>query len=471
MLVAIQLVLCVRVLLRPRRDPTSRLAWIVVILALPLVGIIAYLALGETNIGHTRTARLRAVRGELPKFGDIPGTNVPPVVPQIPSTSRPVFSVGSFVGDFVPVGGNRATLMADSNASIRSLVRDVDAAEDHVHILFYIWLPDHNGTLVAEALMNAAGRGVACRVLVDDIGSRDLIKSTLWAEMRAAGVQIFRALPVGNPILRMLNGRIDLRNHRKLVVIDNAITYCGSQNCADPEFLPKAKYAPWVDVMARFEGPVVRQTQLLFARDWMAHVDDNIRSLLVAPMPAPDPGFTAVVVATGPTDPDSPMSDMFQTLMYCAQRTLVITTPYFVPNEAIQSALCAAARRGIDTTIIFPARNDDFAVAATSRSYYEALIRAGVKVFEFQPGLLHAKTVTVDEDITLIGSSNIDRRSFDLNYENNILSQDKAFTADVKRRQKEFLAQSRPVKAEEVATWGWKRRLWQNAVAILGPVL
>ena len=284
-------------------------------------------------------------------------------------------------------------------------------------------------------------------------------------------MKLGRALKVGNPLLRIFTGRIDLRNHRKIVVIDNRITYCGSQNCADPEFLTKAKYAPWVDAVMRFTGPIVRQNLHLFAGDWMAYNNEDIGEVLLEPMEPPDPGFPAQVVASGPTARYSAAPEMFETLMYSARRELFITTPYYVPNDAMQEALCAAANRGVDTTIIFPARNDDFAVAATSRSYYADLLAAGVKIHEYGAGLLHTKSMTVDGEVTLIGSANMDRRSFDLNYENNILLCDVAVTAQMRERQECYLAKCRQITAEEVDAWSWERRLWNNAVAIVGPVI
>ncbi len=289
--------------------------------------------------------------------------------------------------------------------------------------------------------------------------------------MGDAGVHVAVALPIGNPLLRPLKGRIDLRNHRKIVVIDDWITYCGSQNCADPEFRIKAKYAPWVDAVMRFEGPIARQNQYLFVGDWMAHKDEDIRELLQRPLHPSEPGFAAQVIGTGPTVRHSAMPEVFETLMYAARRELCITTPYYVPDEAMQTALCASGYRGVATTIIFPARNDSFIVQAASRSYYADLLAAGVRIFEFEGGLLHTKSLTLDGEITLIGSANMDRRSFDLNYENNILLCDSALTAEMRRRQDAYLAQSHEVTAEMVAQWPIRRRLWNNAIAMLGPVL
>ena len=165
------------------------------------------------------------------------------------------------------------------------------------------------------------------------------------------------------------------------------------------------------------------------------------------------------------------MPEFFASLMFAARRDLTITTPYYVPNEAMQAALCACARRGVKTRMILPARNDSWVVAAASRSYYEELLAAGVEIHEYQAGLLHAKTLTLDGEISLIGSANMDRRSFDLNYENNLLIQDPTLTALIRHRQESYLTQSRPITQAMVAAWpGW-RRLWNNAIAMLGPVL
>ena len=457
-----------RVLLHPDRRPPARLSWIVVILALPYLGVAGYLLLGETNIGRGRVARLRRVLATLPP-PDAVAAPAPPAA--IPDRYSQLFNVGRSISGYPRVDGNRARLMADSDAAIDAMVADIDAAREHVHLMFYIWLPDTNGLKMVDALQRAARRGVVCRAMVDDLGSRALIGSPHWQAMGAAGVHLARALPVGNPLLHVFVARVDLRDHRKILVIDNAVTYCGSQNCADPAFLPKAAYAPWVDAVMRFEGPVVRQNQHLFASDWMANHDEDIAHVLRAPTEPAGAGFPAQVIASGPTVRHSAMPEIFASLMYAARRELVITTPYYVPDEAIQAALCAAANRGVAVTIVFPARNDDFAVGATSRSHYRELLAAGVAIHEFQPGLLHTKSVTVDGEVTLIGSANMDRRSFDLNYENNILLLDAETTAAMRARQMTYVAESRQVLLEEVEAWPMTKRLWNNTIAILGPVL
>jgi cardiolipin synthase len=469
--ILVQIALIVRVLLRPHRDPASRIAWIVVIISLPVLGILTYILFGEINIGRRRVRRSSEVLARLPDIAAAPGWDDTDLKADIPERYLHLFQVAKSINGFDPVGGNRAELMQDSNVNIDRMVADIDAAKDHVHLLFYIWLPDNNGCKVVEALKRAAARGVACRAMVDSLGSRTIIHSEHWKAMSKAGIYLAVALPIGNPLLKPLKGRIDLRNHRKIVVIDDTITYCGSQNCADPEFLVKAKYAPWVDAVMRFEGPIARQNQHLFIGDWTTETGEDISHLLEQPLSPSQTGFAAQVVGTGPTIRFSAMPEIFETLMYTARSELVISTPYYVPDEAMQAGLCASARRGVDTTIIFPARNDSWIVGAASRSYYGDLLAAGVRIFEYEGGLLHTKSLTLDGDITLIGSANMDRRSFELNYENNILFYDQSLTATMRERQNSYIANSNPVTCEWVAGWNWKRRLENNTIAMLGPLL
>ena len=469
--VAAQIAVIIRALLRPHREPASRMAWVMVVLLAPVVGIVAYILFGEVDIGRRRTERIRAAIASLPALPDVERASAGNLQPQPSERYDHLWRVGRSISGFEPLGGNSGRLLADSNAAIDALVADIDDARDHVHVIFYIWLPDGNGCKVAAALARAAARGVTCRAMVDDLGSRRMVKSEHWQAMAVAGVKVARALPIGSVFAHPFKGRIDLRNHRKIAVIDNWITYCGSQNCADPEFRVKPRYAPWVDAVMRFEGPIARQNQLLFAGDWLGHVDDDLGAILDEPLEAPEPGFSAQVIGTGPTMRYSAMPEMFEALMYTARETMVITTPYFVPDESLLSALCGAARRGVETLLILPAKNDSWIVAAAARSYYSEMLDAGVRIFEFTGGLLHTKSITLDGAVTLIGSANIDRRSFQLNYENNVLLHDPALTAAMRARQQEYLDRSLPVTAAEVAAWSTRRRLLNNTIAMFGPVL
>lgn len=468
--VALQLVFIARALLYPQREPAARMAWVVVIIVAPVAGMALYFLFGEATIGRRRIARLRAALDRLPRFADL-ATHEGEREAVIPERYLPLFRVGESISGFPPVGGNRGALLADSDATVDAIVADMNAAEDHVHLMFYIWLPDGNGLKVVEAAKRAAARGVTVRAMADDLGSRLIIRSEHWKAMAASGVRLARALPIGNILLRPLKGRIDMRNHRKIVVVDNRVTYCGSQNCADAAFAIKARYAPWVDMMIRFEGPIVRQNQHLFASDWMAHTREDLGPLVAAPIGPIGPGFPAQVIGTSAAIRSSGMPEIFESLMYAARRELVVTTPYFVPDEPIQAALCASARRGVETTLVVPQRNDSWIVAAASRSYYPQLLDAGVRIREFRDGLLHAKSLTVDGEVTLIGSANMDRRSFELNFENNILFVDRELTAAVRARQAEYVARSDRVERLQVEAWSLRHRLRNNAIAMFGPVL
>lgn len=465
--ILIVLLTILRVMLRPHREPTARVAWIAVITSLPILGVFAYLILGEVDVGRKHVARMRDVLAYMPKVAAPLPNDAENYRANILPSYNHLFQLGKSISNFDPVGGNTAHLLKNSEAMIEALVADIEAANDHVHILFYIWLADNNGCRVVEALKRAAGRGVKCRAMADNMGSRAIINSEHWSAMQESGIELAIVLPMH----AYLTGRIDLRNHRKIVVIDGNITYCGSQNCADAEFLPKADFAPWVDAVMRFVGPIARQNQHLFASDWMIATNEDISHLLHLPVPAPRLGFTAQVIGTGPTDRHMAMSQMFVALIASARKELIITTPYYVPNEPIQSALQSASYRGVKTTIIFPQRNDSFIVQGASRSYYQELLDAGVHIYEFTEGLLHTKSLTIDGEFAMIGSANMDRRSFDLNYENNIILQDKQMVADITARQHEYISKSIAISQETVNSWSMFSRLWNNTLAVLGPIL
>ncbi|MDG2013271.1 MAG: cardiolipin synthase [Pirellulaceae bacterium] len=458
----------IRALARPHRDPASRIAWVAIIAALPLVGILAYVLFGETNIGKQRIAKTAKIIAGLPKLSPAAQNKADIEVPQ---KYQPLFETGKSINKFEVMGGNSGQLMGDSNQTIESMIVDIDAAKETVHLSFYIWLADQNGVKMMDALKRAAARGVKCRAIADHLGSRDLIRSNYWKDMKQAGVDLAVALPIRNLFMQILVNRIDLRNHRKILIVDNCITYCGSQNCADPEFRVKAKYAPWVDAMIRFQGPIVRQNQHLFVSDWMSSTDDDIADILSLPLADDRGGFPAQVIGTGPTVRFSAMPEMFESLFYAARRELIISTPYYVPDVSIQNALCSAAWRGVKTKVIFPAKNDSWIVGGASRSYYHGLLEAGVEIHEYQGGLLHTKSLTLDGVVTLIGSANMDRRSFDLNYENNILFYDPKLTHDVRQRQEEYLQHSKLITLDEVEAWPFYKSVWNNTLATLGPIL
>ena len=479
-LFVLHLLVAARAVTRPGRTPASRSAWVAVIMFMPLLGVVAYLLLGETSIGRERIRRLREVEARMarPEDGTAPaGATV--------LGSAELFHLCHSINGLRPVGGNRIELLgapgaapgdptADCDAAIETLVADIAQAREQVHISFYIWLNDGNGGRVADAVADAARRGVRCRVMVDALGSRAFIRSPRWAQLREAGASVLATLDDVPRLGHLAIGRVDLRNHRKIVVIDNRIAYCGSQNCADPAFRVEARFAPWIDILLRCEGPVVRQLQYIFLMAWIAETGEREAEGLPSAAPAPQSfadGAVAQMFGTGPTTPWNAMSDMFVAGIYAARAELVVTTPYFVPDEALLRALCAAPRRGVATTLVFPSRNNSRLVGGVCRSCYPDLLDSGVAVYEYPLGLLHTKSLTADGEIALVGSANMDRRSLQLNYENNLLVADRAVAAAIRRRQQGYLSVSHPVAPASVRAWPFGTRLVRNAMGMLSPLL
>lgn len=464
---AAALLVSVRVLLRPRLDPTVRLSWILVIELVPLIGILAYILFGEVRMRSAEVSTMASVRRTLSGLW-LPS---PEHVRRPPAFAAPVIAANRAIGGFDALAGNRAALLPEDDSAIADLVAAIDQARIHVHILFYIWLDDPSGRSVAEAAIRAAQRGVTVRAVIDAFGSRAFSRSQAWAEMKAAGCDCVEALPLGMPVIGLLFQRMDLRNHRKIVVIDHDIGFTGSRNCADRAFAVKPRYAPWIDVFLRIEGPVVRQMQAIFLQDWMSYTGEDLGDALrmVAPVSAADE--IAQVVATGPDNRQGSLSDAMTTMIYAARERLTITTPYYVPGSALDSAIRTAARSGIEVTMILPARNDSLVVQATSEGFYYGLVAAGVKLMLFPEGLLHAKIITVDGCMAMLGSANMDRRSFELNYEMNMLFLGGDLTRALDERQQSYIDRARVIDLEEIRGWSLWRRLRNNLLALAAPIL
>lgn len=463
----VSLVIVARVLLRPRVEPSVRLAWIMIIEAVPLVGIIAYLLFGEVRMNQAEVQRMADVRDRLTGL-----RMATPAVRALPADpAGPVIAANEAVGGMQALSGNRLALLEEGDGAIDRLVEAIDAARDHVHVLFYIWLPDASGAKITEAIIRAEARGVQCRVIVDALGSRALVRSELWDRMSQAGAECVTAFPWGLPFISVLFQRLDLRNHRKILVIDNRLAFTGSRNCADMAFAVKARFGPWVDILVSVEGPAVRQLQAVFLGDWMSYTGRDLGDMLQPVAPVADPGLAAQVVATGPDLRAGSVSDCLAGMLHAARDRVVITTPYYVPDAALDAAIRAAARRGVQVTMILPARNDSLIVGATSQGFYYGLLAAGVRVMLFEHGLLHSKIMTVDGRMAMIGSANLDRRSFELNYEVNMAVFDDEFVGMLDRRQASYLSRARQITLDEVRGWSAWRRLRNNLLALASPLL
>ena len=457
-----------RVLTRQRMEPSVRIAWIMVVEAVPFVGILAYLLFGEVRIAHAERQRAQDIRARLSGMW-VPS---PSAVTDPPEWIAGITATVQAVGGMVPVAGNRLRLLAETDDGFDAMIDAIDAARDHVHVLFYIWIDDTSGRRVAAALCAAARRGVACRVIVDAIGSRRFTRSVAWRQMQADGVGLVVAMPTGFSPLRALSRRLDLRNHRKIVLIDNEIGFTGSRNAADMAFSLKPRYAPWVDIWLSVEGPVVRQMQGVFLADWMSYTGRDLGEEMLDAVPAvDDPGLVAQVLATGPDRRAGNVSDCILAMLAVARKQVVITTPYYVPTVALDTAIQACARRGVAVTLILPARNDSLLVRGASEGFYFGLLRAGVQILLFEQGLLHAKLVTVDGRVAMLGSGNLDRRSFELNYEMNLVVAGESFTGELDQRQQSYAARSRVLALAEVESWSFWRRIRNNLLALAAPLL
>jgi len=464
-LAAVHVAVIIRAMVLEGREPYARAAWLLLLIAVPGFGTILYLLFGEPWVSATFRRRARDVYKALLPYAQQAPSEQPTVA------ARNAFRTCEAASRWSLSIGNTAEVAAGADAAISRIVEDIDAATSTVHLSFYIWLSDHNGTKVVEAVCRAAKRGVACRVVADAVGSRALIRSPWWKAMRDAGAHLLASLPAPFGLGFLAGHRTDLRNHRKIIVVDGWITWCGSQNCADPAFLPKRKFAPWVDILIRYEGPLAWQAELIFASAWMTETGEDMRTALAAGPPANPPGgFPAIAVGTGPLSPHATMTDIFVAVLAAAQERAVITTPYFAPDPPLLGAIIAAARRGVQLSIIFPQRNDSRITGAISRAYYPVLARAGVRIFEFRGGLLHAKTLVVDDALALVGSANMDRRSLDLNFENNMLFESAALALDVGEHQRRWLADAIEIDHGGVAMRSLPRRFVDNLLTMAAPL-
>ena len=464
--IALSLLAVGRILLRRHTSPSARMAWILVAMLIPFGGPALYFLFGEIRLGRSRIRRHKRMRRWQSQLFETPHREQ---ASDLSPEHRPIAALAESVSGSPARRGNVLVLLSDSRQMIESQAADIDRAEQHCHLLTYIYLSDEAGHAVGEALMRAARRGVKCRLLVDAVGSQAFLRSSLRAQLRAAGVQVRAALPV-NP-LRAVFARLDIRNHRKLAVIDGHIAYAGSQNIADAAFAPKARYAPWVDATVRLQGPAVWDLQRLFVEDWYLDANEWLGEVMsVFPEPLPG-GVDVQVVGSGPLSYNFAMRQVQQAALHLGREEVVITTPYLVPDEGTAAAIHASARCGTRVSVVVPQRNDSRLVAAASRGYYEDFLESGVRIHEYRKGLLHAKTLTVDRRLSLLGSANLDRRSFELNFELSLIIYDADFTRRLRRLQDEYMRDSDAVDAERWQNLPWPARLYFNTAGLFSGVL
>lgn len=459
----------VLVVLRQHLRPATALAWLSVVFLVPIPGSLAYLLFGSINLGKRRVRLYHKVLARFQRGTRLAGHQIHVLRPDIEPAHLPVILQAERISGMPIFGGNEVELLADSDEMIRRLIADIDAARHHVHLLYYIYGDDDVGRRVADAVIRATKRGVECRLLVDAAGSRGFFRrGGLASQLNDAGVKTLPALPVD--LLRRRLQRMDLRNHRKLAVIDGRVAYAGSQNIVTADYgHPRA--GKWIDLSARFIGPVVSQLQTVFLEDWLFDTGQLLHTPDMLPVPKSTGPIPAQTVPTGPGQDSETLLRVLVAATNAARRRIIITTPYLVPDEPTMLALTMAAERGVEVDLVMPARSDHPIVHTAAYAYYEPLLDAGVRIYLHQRGLLHSKTMTVDDSFALLGSSNLDIRSFYLNFELNVLMYGPQITKELRFAQSRYISESVPVDA---AVWRrrpvWKRYT-EHAAALLSPLL
>ena len=454
------------------------LAWLALLFAFPIFGVLLYLLIGEPRLGRGRAVR----QAELLAFHDAFADRFMP-----PQTTEPAEKRFAQLAHLVrgssghPVtGGNRVRLLSDTDEILQSFAADIDAAQHCCLMAFYIIDGSGRVAAVLEALMRAAQRGVRCQLLADSLGSAAFWRSGWPVRLRQAGVEVTPALPFA--LWRSLWVRSDLRNHRKILIVDYRVAYTGSYNLVDPRlFKQKAGVGEWVDAVLRCEGAVAQELAAVFYGDWAVENEHNLSATLeqltgyVDEMPqmvAETPGGALLQVI--PSQPGSDMALVYDVLcnaLNVAQERVVISTPYFVPDEALLNTLILTAKRGVEVVLILPKRVDSRLVRYASRAYYQPLLAAGVQLRMFDGGLLHTKAVVIDGRFALFGTVNMDMRSFYLNLEVSLAVFTPETVAAISALLDGYLAGSEAV---ELKKWQQRRRVQrfiERCVRLVSPLL
>ncbi|MDB6067448.1 MAG: cardiolipin synthetase 2 [Pedosphaera sp.] len=429
-----------------RRSAAASRTWLLLIFLLPWPGLLIYWLFGRIYVSKRRieqqlraSHQIRAVQAQagVRKYAG----------PKLPPDSEPIVRLATRLGDFEAFGGNHVELLSDYAGAIDRLISDIEAACHHVHLLYYIYGNDEMGRQVADALARAVRRGVQCRVLMDAVGSKPAL-AQLAPRMREDGVEVLAMLPVG--FFRHNAARFDLRNHRKIAVIDGNIGHTGSQNIVNPAFV---RDFPNEELNVRLTGPVVLQLQAVFLADHYFEAGGTLQQPELFPdCPAVGESM-AQVVPSGPGYQRENAQELMIAMLYSARERVVITTPYFVPDEPFLQAVNSAVRRGVDVNLVLSKHANQWVTQMAQHSYYDELLSAGVKIHLYKPRFLHAKHLSIDGDVVLVGSTNIDIRSFALNAEVNVLIYDAKVAAKIRALQENYFAHSHLLTAAE-----WNKR-------------
>jgi len=455
----------IAVVLSRRFTPGASLAWLGIVFLHPYIGLVLFRLVGEKSLGPGRIAKQKKIMkhyrtthfANLPQEADLAKT--------LDAASASMAFLSQKLGNLPVMWGNQADFLDNSADMVDRLIADINSAGTQVHLLYYIFSSDSVGQRVADALAAAVQRGVACRLLADAFASRDIFKvAGLADQLRKQGIQVCSALP------RAPFRRRDLRNHRKLAVIDNRIAYVGSQNLINADYGGR-RGAPWYDLTGRFTGPVVDECATVFAENWALETDEMLDVKVSDFSTQPGSGIPMQIVPTGPIGTGDSYRRILLGVIQASRRELVLTTPYFIPDEPTLVLLAMAADRGVNVKLILPKVCDQFLAGAAGRAQYADLLDAGVSIFLFRPGLIHTKSVTVDNHIALFGSANLDMRSFYLNFELSVLLYSEEAVQRLYAIQAKYLADSDSLVPETWVKRSVISRYTDAAVCLISPLL
>ncbi|WP_306419166.1 MULTISPECIES: cardiolipin synthase [Cellulomonas] len=443
-------------LIADNRRPSAALGWVLAVVLVPYLGLVAFLAIGSPKLSRARREKQRRFDATvLQHTTDRAPLPLTPTDEQLPAL-RTIHTMNRRLGAMPVLSGNAAELLEDYTGSLAAMVAEIDGAERFVHAEFYILALDETTEPVFAALERAVTRGVVVRVLFDHLASlRVRGYRAMVRRLRASGVLWRRMLPVWPTSRELL--RVDLRNHRKILVVDGAVAFTGSQNVVDAAYGKRSnrrRGRRWVDVVARFTGPVVTALDAVFLADWYSETGELLDSASrpdVLPEAPDRSALQAQVVPSGPGFEQENNLRLFVSLLHAAQERAVVVSPYFVPDESLLLAMCSAAERGLAVELFVSERGDQRLVHHAQRSYYDALLRSGVRIWLYpRPYVLHAKTLSVDDEVAVIGSSNLDMRSFQLNLEVCVLVRGATFVDQLRGVEGLYRSRSREL---TVAEW------------------
>ncbi len=438
------------------RRPQTAMAWLLAIFFLPFVGILLFLIFGSRHLPKGRREKQDEINEYI--LDTTEGMDQLTHDHPWPEWLEPITTLNRNLGAMPLVGGNDAQLLPDYIESLQAMTGAIGEAKKYVHSEFYIMSLDDTTTPYFDALAAAAARGVTVRVLLDHIASfRSPGYRRTIRRLKSMGIEWRLMLPF-QP-LRGKFQRIDLRNHRKLLVIDGLVAFTGSQNIIDSTYNKRSNLRRglhWKDLMVRFEGPIVAGINALFVTDWYCETNELL-TREATPVRNVNPvrdRVGAQVVPSGPTFDGENNLRLFNSLIYAAQERVMICSPYFVPDESMLYAVTTAAQSGIDVQLFVSEIGDQPLVYHAQRSYYEELLKAGVRIWLYrEPTVLHPKHFTIDDQVAVIGSSNMDMRSFSLNLEISVMVRGHSIVRELRQIEDGYRANSRELVLEE-----WLRR-------------